>query len=127
MTLRQDREKVVYFADWNPDKLEGRILPLTKVGISSNPEQRITEYTIPPYEPEIVAVVDSCEARNVEQELHTLFETKGWKIDGEWFDLPDSVIGWAERNDSVSKGDALETNWWETAKNEGTTEERDKT
>ena len=103
---RQFQQKIIYFADWNPNQLTGDILPLSKVGISANPKERITEYTVPPFQPTITATfIPQEDARKVERELHNYFKLHDFHINGEWFSLPDSIIGWAERQNKVSKSD----------------------
>jgi len=105
-------DKVVYFADWNPDELSGNVLPLTKVGISSHPEKRISDLTVPPFEQEIVATIKTYgDARHVEDALHEQMRKNGYHVDGEWFSLPDSVIGWAERTGTAKPERIKDTEW----------------
>jgi len=105
-------EKVVYFADWNPDKLSGDVLPITKVGISNDPEQRMNDLTIPPFKSNVIAILHTkCNAAIVENLLHEKFKARGFHINGEWFSLPDGIIGWAERNDEVSIGGVENVDW----------------
>jgi hypothetical protein len=101
-------EQVVYFADWNPDKLEGDVLPLTKVGISSDPQRRMGQLTTPPFEPKIVATVETKgDVEVAESTFHLVFDDLGYHVNGEWFNLPSNVIEWVEERQVTSKDEIL--------------------
>ena len=112
-------ESVVYFADWNPESIDSTTLPVTKVGVSYQPHKRIKNITsgsaLPPFGSEcieIVAVIDSPnDVYKVEDKFHKKFETQGWHMNGEWFNLPDSVIEWAEERSATTPQEIEETKW----------------
>ncbi|AGF91221.1 hypothetical protein HAPG_00035 [Halorubrum phage GNf2] len=113
MTVNNKRSRqVIYFADWNPTELNGDILPITKVGISINPQRRMKDLTLPPFGIDIVATFETVEqAKEVELELHKNFTKCNFSINGEWFKLPNEIIEWAERKNHVSISNVKEINW----------------
>lgn len=56
-----------------------------KIGISINPEERLKEFTLLPYPLEEVCIERVKGYKNIEQELHRIFENKN--VRGEWFEL----------------------------------------
>jgi len=118
MTGTSDKN-VVYFADWNPDCIDSQKLPVTKVGVSCHPNVRMREITrkncLPPFgreSIEIVATIDSTDdVYDVEEFFHMEFENQGWHVNGEWFELPDSVVEWVEERAATTMREIEETNW----------------
>lgn len=91
----------IYFADWNPGSVESDVLPITKVGVSSDVNRRLAEISkmIPIGDLELVARFRSDNARTTEAYLHECFREQGWSVRGygqEYFNLPNDVVNWAE-------------------------------
>lgn len=61
-----------------------------KVGISVTPETRLKEFTLLPYPLEEVFIVRVGNYKQVEEDLHKIFDKR--RIRGEWFDLTDEDV-----------------------------------
>lgn len=62
-----------------------------KIGVASNVEERVAGMqTGNPYPLEVVKVIESANAEQEEEMIHVSLER--YRVHGEWFKLPDSII-----------------------------------
>lgn len=110
---------IIYFVDWNPECIDSTQLPVTKVGVSYQPDKRVKQIAkgtaLPPFGEEslkIVATIDSVDdIYKLEDKFHKQFNAQSWDMNGEWFKLPDSVVEWIEERSATTLQEVEETNW----------------
>jgi len=112
MKYHLDEFGYVYFIDFNPPELGGEMLPITKVGYTKKKvnerKQEIQPHPIFPFDFELVSKIKSRNPNDVEDYLHIKFSEQGWHEEGEWFILPDKIIGWSERVDKINNVDEID-------------------
>jgi hypothetical protein len=67
-----------------------------KIGLSSDPDTRIKEYTKLPFEVKLVYLIKTFDMDLLEKHLHDAFVDK--RIRGEWFSLEDADLKWIRKN-----------------------------
>jgi hypothetical protein len=69
--------------------------PYYKIGVSRNVDKRITQLaTLPPFDLELVCVLEAADMYTLEHDLHHRFSEK--RLHGEWFELTQSDVAYIE-------------------------------
>lgn len=95
---------MIYFIDVHPETIGWEGKPVTKVGISKNVDKRMQELAIGnPIDMELVAKIESENCENVEKVIHSLISK--YHVRGEWYKLPNEIVGWAEKSTRIDKAE----------------------